>query len=44
MGDHRLAMAFAVAALAASGPVAVSDMTSVADSFPGFLATLDRLR
>ena len=43
-GDHRLAMAFAVAALTASGSVAVSDMASVADSFPGFLATLERLR
>jgi 3-phosphoshikimate 1-carboxyvinyltransferase len=43
-GDHRLAMAFAVAGLIAAGPVAVSDMETVVDSFPGFLATLDRLR
>ena len=43
-GDHRLAMAFAVAALAADGPVAVNGLDSVADSFPGFLRTLESLR
>ena len=42
--DHRLAMAFAVAALAASEPVTIAGMGSVDDSFPGFLQTLDSLR
>jgi 3-phosphoshikimate 1-carboxyvinyltransferase len=43
-GDHRLAMAFAVAALTARGPVTITGMESVDDSFPGFLPTLDSLR
>ena len=43
-GDHRLAMAFAVAALAASGPVAVEGLYRVPDSFPNFFATLESLR
>jgi 3-phosphoshikimate 1-carboxyvinyltransferase len=42
--DHRLAMAFAVAALTAHGPVTIRGMESVDDSFPGFLSTLDSLR
>jgi 3-phosphoshikimate 1-carboxyvinyltransferase len=43
-GDHRLAMAFSIAALASDGPVAVDGLNSVADSFPGFLETLESLR
>jgi len=35
--DHRIAMAFAMAGLAASGPVIVEDCANVATSFPGFL-------
>jgi 3-phosphoshikimate 1-carboxyvinyltransferase len=35
-GDHRVAMAFAVAAQVARGPVRVRDTVSVATSFPGF--------
>jgi 3-phosphoshikimate 1-carboxyvinyltransferase len=35
-GDHRVAMAFAVAAQVASGPVLVIDTANVATSFPGF--------
>jgi 3-phosphoshikimate 1-carboxyvinyltransferase len=35
-GDHRIAMAFAVAALRAAGPVHVEDTANVATSFPGF--------
>jgi len=42
--DHRMAMTFAVAALVASGPVRVSGMESVGDSFPGFMATLQGVR
>jgi 3-phosphoshikimate 1-carboxyvinyltransferase len=36
-GDHRVAMAFAMAALRASGAVIVSDCANVATSFPGFV-------
>ena len=43
-GDHRLAMAFAVAALVAAGPVSIDGLDSVADSFPGFLQVLESLR
>ena len=35
--DHRIAMAFSVAALAASGPVTVEDCGNVATSFPDFV-------
>jgi 3-phosphoshikimate 1-carboxyvinyltransferase len=37
-GDHRIAMAFAVAAQRADGPVVVQDVANVATSFPGFEA------
>jgi 3-phosphoshikimate 1-carboxyvinyltransferase len=36
-GDHRIAMAFAVAALRASGPIRIADCANVATSFPGFV-------
>ncbi|MDX1430830.1 MAG: 3-phosphoshikimate 1-carboxyvinyltransferase [Gammaproteobacteria bacterium] len=35
-GDHRVAMAFAMAGLAADGPIRVRDCDNVATSFPGF--------
>ncbi len=35
-GDHRIAMAFAMAALRASGPVEILDCANVNTSFPGF--------
>jgi 3-phosphoshikimate 1-carboxyvinyltransferase len=35
-GDHRIAMAFAMAGLAAAGEVTVSDCKNVDTSFPGF--------
>jgi 3-phosphoshikimate 1-carboxyvinyltransferase len=35
-GDHRMAMAFAVAALAAEAPVEIDGMEAEAVSFPGF--------
>jgi 3-phosphoshikimate 1-carboxyvinyltransferase len=38
-GDHRIAMAFAVASLRASGPIEIEDVANVATSFPGFVAT-----
>ncbi len=37
-GDHRVAMAFAIAALKARAPVLVEDVANVATSFPGFPA------
>lgn len=39
-GDHRVAMAFAVGAIAAAGPVEILDVANVATSFPGFVALL----
>jgi 3-phosphoshikimate 1-carboxyvinyltransferase len=35
-GDHRIAMAFAVAAQLADGEVRIADVANVATSFPGF--------
>ena len=35
-GDHRIAMALAVAACTADGPVVVNDVDAVQTSFPGF--------
>ncbi len=35
-GDHRIAMAFAVAGLCADGPITVQDCKNVDTSFPGF--------
>jgi 3-phosphoshikimate 1-carboxyvinyltransferase len=35
-GDHRIAMAFAVAGQLAQGEVAITDVANVATSFPGF--------
>ena len=37
-GDHRIAMAFAMAGLRAGGPVQVRDCRNVNTSFPGFVA------
>ena len=42
-GDHRLAMAFAVAALGATGPSLVTGAEAVAVSYPGFFETLASL-
>jgi len=36
-GDHRIAMAFAMAALRTSGPVQIDDCANVNTSFPGFV-------
>ena len=38
-GDHRVAMAFAIASARASGPIEVRDVANVATSFPGFVQT-----
>jgi len=37
LGDHRIAMASAVAAQVAGGPVSIEDCANVATSFPGFV-------
>ena len=42
-GDHRIAMAAAVLACGASGPVVVDDATVVAKSYPGFWDDFERL-
>jgi 3-phosphoshikimate 1-carboxyvinyltransferase len=42
-GDHRMAMAFAVAALGAQGPVRIRDADCAAVSYPDFFVVLDRL-
>jgi 3-phosphoshikimate 1-carboxyvinyltransferase len=42
-GDHRMAMAFAVAALAARGPSRIEGADAVAVSYPGFFEALERL-
>jgi len=36
-GDHRIAMAFAVASLRARGPIEIRDCANVATSFPNFV-------
>ncbi len=41
--DHRLAMALAVAALAARGPVTIDEADAVSVSYPGFWEHLDQL-
>lgn len=41
-GDHRLAMAMAVAGLASRGPVQVAGAEIIDESFPGFFDTLRR--
>ncbi len=38
-GDHRIAMAFAVAALKARAPIEILKVANVATSFPGFVET-----
>lgn len=43
-GDHRIAMALAIAALGAEGDTVVRNADCVGVSFPEFFATLERLR
>jgi 3-phosphoshikimate 1-carboxyvinyltransferase len=42
--DHRLAMAFAIAALGASGPTSIHDAAAAAVSYPEFFRVLESLR
>ena len=37
LGDHRIAMSFAVAGLVAAAPIRIGDCANVATSFPGFV-------
>jgi 3-phosphoshikimate 1-carboxyvinyltransferase len=41
-GDHRIAMAFAVASTMATGQLEIRDVANVATSFPGFVETARR--
>ncbi|RTR06401.1 bifunctional prephenate dehydrogenase/3-phosphoshikimate 1-carboxyvinyltransferase [Halomonas nitroreducens] len=43
LGDHRIAMAFTVAALRASGEIVIDDCANVATSFPGFVTLARRV-
>jgi 3-phosphoshikimate 1-carboxyvinyltransferase len=43
-GDHRLAMAFTIAALGAAGPSTIHDAGAADVSYPEFFAVLDSLR
>jgi 3-phosphoshikimate 1-carboxyvinyltransferase len=42
--DHRLAMAFAIAALGATGPTTIHDAGAAAVSYPEFFSVLESLR
>ena len=42
-GDHRIAMAFAIASVRAQAPIEIDDVANVATSFPGFVATARKL-
>ena len=42
--DHRLAMAFAIAALGATGPTMIHDAGAAAVSYPEFFSVLESLR
>ena len=42
-GDHRIAMALAVAALGAEGETSIEDAECADVSFPGFFDLLERL-
>jgi 3-phosphoshikimate 1-carboxyvinyltransferase len=43
-GDHRLAMAFAIAALGATGPTTIHGAGAAAVSYPEFFSVLESLR
>jgi 3-phosphoshikimate 1-carboxyvinyltransferase len=44
LGDHRLAMTFAIAGLVASGTTAIAGSDSATVSYPGFFDDLERVR
>ena len=42
-GDHRIAMAFTIAGLAASGTTTIEDTEAIATSYPEFMESLKSL-
>jgi 3-phosphoshikimate 1-carboxyvinyltransferase len=44
LGDHRLALTFAIAGLVAGGATTIKDADCVAVSYPGFFAALERIQ
>jgi 3-phosphoshikimate 1-carboxyvinyltransferase len=42
-GDHRVAMAFSIAAMRAKGPVEILDTANVATSFPNFVPLMQSI-
>jgi 3-phosphoshikimate 1-carboxyvinyltransferase len=44
LGDHRLALTFAIASLVAEGATTIQDADCVAISYPGFFADLERIQ
>ena len=42
-GDHRIAMAFAVASLRAKADITINDCANVATSFPNFVALAEQV-
>jgi 3-phosphoshikimate 1-carboxyvinyltransferase len=42
-GDHRIAMAFAMAALRANQPIRIADCANINTSFPGFVDLVNRV-
>ncbi len=44
LGDHRLALTFAIAGLVAGGSTTIGDAASVSVSYPTFFADLERIR
>lgn len=44
LGDHRIAMAFAIAGLFASGETTIRGVECIETSYPGFLRELDQLQ
>ncbi|MFP6682695.1 MAG: 3-phosphoshikimate 1-carboxyvinyltransferase [Gammaproteobacteria bacterium] len=43
VGDHRVAMAFAMAGLRAAGPIEITDCAAIGTSFPGFVESARQL-
>jgi 3-phosphoshikimate 1-carboxyvinyltransferase len=44
LGDHRIAMAFAIAGLFAEGETVIRDVECIETSYPGFIRELEQLQ
>jgi 3-phosphoshikimate 1-carboxyvinyltransferase len=44
LGDHRIAMAFAIAGLFAEGETLIRDVECIEASYPGFVRELEQLQ